>query len=67
MINANDIDFNEVYEKSIETLRLSNDHTKTILKFSGDTPSFLEGLTVFSYVEIKNKINDPNNGWIGNE
>ena len=34
------INFSEVIEKSPETLRYSIDNSQTILKFTGDTPSF---------------------------
>lgn len=46
------IDFDQVMERSVNTLRYSLDGTKTFVKFEGDTPSFLEGKTQYSYSEI---------------
>lgn len=37
------VDFSQVAETSADTLRYSLDGTKTFVKFSGDTPSFLIG------------------------
>jgi hypothetical protein len=39
------IDFNEVFETSAETLRLSVDETKTFVKWDGDTPQCISLLT----------------------
>jgi hypothetical protein len=38
------IDFNEVLETSIETLRLSLDGTKTFVKWIGEEPSFVSSI-----------------------
>ena len=67
MINARYIVFDQIDETSLQSLRLSIDDTKTILKFSGQTPEFLEGQTQYSHSEILAIINDPENGWIINE
>ena len=60
------IDFKHVIETSKSTLRYNLDGTKTIVKFIGDVPSFLEGETIYSQTEIINIINNPDNGWIDN-
>ena len=52
MANVNEIDFSQVYEDSVETLRLSLNGEKTILKFTGETPSFLVGLSQYNHSEI---------------
>jgi len=52
MINSNLIDFNLVEETSLETLRLSLDNTKCILKFKNETPAFLVGLQQYNQEEI---------------
>ena len=55
IINASDvssIDFSEVMERSVETLRYSLDGSKTFVKFRGSTPSFLEGKTQYDHSEI---------------
>jgi hypothetical protein len=52
MTNVASIDFSQVGETSQDTLRLSLDGTKTILKFIGETPSFLNGKTIYTHAEI---------------
>ena len=52
MINANLIDFSLVEETSLETLRLSLDTTKCVLKFKGETPAFLVGLQQYNHEDI---------------
>lgn len=50
------IDFNEVHETSIDTLRQSIDGTLTFVKWDGNTPSSVATLTTkqgpYTYVEI---------------
>ena len=48
------INFSEVMETSVNTLRYSVDETKTLVKFIGDTPSFLDGKTQYTHSEILN-------------
>ena len=52
MDNVSSIDFSQVEETSQDTLRLSIDTTKTVLKFAGETPSFLVGLQQYNHSEI---------------
>jgi len=52
MVDVADIDFSQVKEGSQNTLRLSLDGTKTTLKFTGETPSFLEGKTIYTHSEM---------------
>ena len=52
MTNIASIDFSQVREISQDTLRLSLDGTKTVLKFIGETPSFLNGKTIYTHAEI---------------
>ena len=53
MADVTNINFSEVYENSEDTLRLSLDGSKTVLKFTGNTPTFLVGLTQYNHTEIK--------------
>mgnify|MGYP003628305675 CR=1 FL=1 len=46
------IDFNQVVETNIDTLRYSVDGTKAIVKFKGATPDFLVGKTKHTHEEI---------------
>ena len=55
IINASEvssINFSQVIETSADTLRYSLDNSKTFVKFDGDTPSFLNGKTLYTYSEI---------------
>ena len=46
------VDFNQVLQTSADTLRYSLDGTKFLVKFEGDTPSFLSGKTEYDHAEI---------------
>lgn len=46
------VDFSQVDETSVNTLRYNNDGTKTFVKFEGNTPSFLNGKTQYTHDEI---------------
>ena len=52
MTNVASIDFSQVEETSQDTLRLSLTGTKTVLKFTGETPDFLVGLQQYNHQEI---------------
>ena len=51
MEDASNIDFSKVVESSLDTLRLSVDGTKTVLKFQGETPEFLEGVQQYNHAQ----------------
>jgi hypothetical protein len=53
------VDFNQVLETSEETLRYNNDRSLALLKFDGDTPSFLEGKTTYDYEQIMEILDSP--------
>jgi hypothetical protein len=46
------VDFNQVLETSADTLRYNLAGTQTFVKFEGDTPSFLDGKTQYTYSDI---------------
>ena len=52
MADVSNIDFSQVEETNEDTLRLSIDGTKTVLKFAEETPSFLVGLQQYNHSEI---------------
>ena len=55
IINASEvssINFNEVLQTSANTLRYSLDNSKALVKFEGNTPSFLSGKTQYTQEEI---------------
>lgn len=43
-IDADLIDFDQIRETSVETLRMSNDQSKTFVKFDGEIPTSVEAL-----------------------
>ena len=49
---VNSIDFSKILETSVNTLRYSLDGSKTFVKFEGNTPSFLDGKTQYTHLEI---------------
>jgi len=57
------IDFNQILETSVETLRYSVDKTQTLVKWDGEIPSCVLGLTTksayMSYDEIVILLNTP--------
>ena len=63
------IDFTQVCETSIDTVRKSIDGTKTFVKWDGATPSSVEALTTkegpYTYDEILNILATPE--WTSNE
>ena len=61
MINANLIDFSLVEETSLETLRLSLDTTKCILKFQGKTPAFFSR---FATIQPRRNIANNKQFWL---
>ena len=61
--DVSSVDFSQVQETSSDTLRWNKDNTKTFVKFTGDTPSFLDGKTQYTYNEILTILNDVNGEW----
>tara|TARA_Y100000296_G_scaffold34577_1_gene40077 strand:- start:1625 stop:1864 length:240 start_codon:yes stop_codon:yes gene_type:complete len=57
------VDFSQVLETSADTLRYSNDKSKTFVKYEGSQPSFLSGKTEYSHSEILVILNDTDGEW----
>ena len=53
------VNFNQVLETSTDTLRYSLDNNQALLKFEGETPSFLEGKQLYDYEAIMEILNSP--------
>jgi hypothetical protein len=51
------VDFNKVIEQTADDIRYSVDGNKAIVKFEGDTPSFLIGETQYTWSEIMDIFN----------
>ena len=64
----NKIDFNQVLETSLETIRKSVDETKTFVKWDGETPPCVLTLTTgegpYGYEEMLNILDTPE--WVDN-
>lgn len=57
------VNFNEVLETSVDTVRKSVDKTKTFVKWNGNQPSFVNNLTTkegpYTHSEILNILSTP--------
>jgi len=62
-----DVDFSQVKQSNSKALRFSEDGEYTFVKFEGDTPSFLEGKTQYTYSEFLEIIRDVNGVWCVSE
>lgn len=49
---VSNVDFSQVVESDPDKLRVNSTTSQRIVKFEGDTPSFLEGKTQHSHSEI---------------
>ena len=59
IVNVSDITdemINNSIGASIDVLRKSLDNSKTILKWSGDTPTCFNGMTIYTEVEILEEV-----------
>ena len=52
-----------IIESSANSLRYSRDKDYFLVKFEGDTPSFLEGKEKYTYYEIKEIVNNVDGIW----
>jgi len=50
------VDFSKVLETSANTLRYNNDNSKTLVKYEGNQPSFLDGKTEYTHEEIRTEL-----------
>ena len=63
IINASDVstvNFDDVLETSASTLRYNAAGDKTVVKYEGETPSFLVGEPSFSHSEILEILSNEN-------
>ena len=66
IINSSEVsslDFSEIQDDSVTTLRYSLDQTQVVVEYLGDQPSFLSGKTEYTHSEILAIINDYDQGW----
>jgi len=66
-VEVDKIDFNEVFETSIETLRLTEDGLRTFVKWVGDEPQCVSNLTsksiIYNHEEMLEILDQPE--WVG--
>lgn len=65
IINADEVssvDFSQVFETSADTLRYSNDDSKTFVKYEGSQPSFLAGKAELNHSQILTEL--ANSEWL---
>ena len=66
IINASEVssmDFSKLETTSADTIRYNVPEDKALVKFTGSTPSFLSGKTVYSHSEILNILNNTSGEW----
>jgi len=62
IINSSEVssvDFDQVLETSVDTIRYSLDGTKTFVKYEGTQPFFLLGKTEYTHEEILSILSGP--------
>jgi len=57
------MDFNLLLTTSEESVRQNLDKSEFIVSFEGDTPTFLEGKTIYTNQELFDIVDDLNNNW----
>ena len=66
ILNTSDIgtvDFSKVKQTDANSVRKTLDGSKFMVKFEGDTPDFLDGVTLYTNQEIIEIIWNIDNGW----
>ena len=60
---ASNINYDDVLETSVDTLRWNNDNTKTFVKFDGSTPGWLSGKATKTNTQMRSLLNDADGEW----
>ena len=61
--DINTVDFSKVKQTDANSVRKTLDGSKFMVKFEGDTPDFLDGVTLYTNQEIIEIIWNIDNGW----
>ena len=61
------MDFSLLLTTSEESVRQNLDKSEFIVSFEGDTPTFLEGKTIYTNTELFEIVDDLNNNWTEDE
>ena len=70
IINASEVssmDFSQLLTTSQTTMRYNIPEDKAIVKFRGNTPSFLSGKIVYTHTEILSIVNNTGGEWYYND
>ena len=54
----NSVDFSKLLTNSADTVRKNLDNSKFVVKFEGETPSFLNGKTLLTHEQILEELNN---------
>ena len=61
--DINTVDFSKVKQVDANSVRKTLDGSKFMVKFEGDTPDFLEGVTLYTNQEMIEIFWNIDNGW----
>ena len=61
--DINTVDFSKVKQTDANSVRKTLDGSKFMVKFEGDTPDFLEGVTLYTNQEMIEIFWNIENGW----
>lgn len=61
--DINTVDFSKVKQTDANSVRKTLDGSKFMVKFEGDTPDFLEGVTLYTNQEMIEILWNIDNGW----
>ena len=61
--DINTVDFSKVKQTDVNSVRKTLDGSKFMVKFEGDTPSFLDGVTLYTNQEMIEIFWNIDNGW----
>ena len=61
--DINTVDFSKVKQTDVNSVRKTLDGSKFMVKFEGNTPDFLEGVTLYTNQEIIEIFWNIDNGW----
>ena len=61
--DINTVDFSKIKQARAADVRKTLDGTKFIVKFEGDTPDFLDGVTLYTNQQMLEILWNIDNGW----
>ena len=61
--DINTVDFSKVKQTDANSVRKTLDGSKFVVKFEGDTPDFLNGITLYTNQEMIEIFWNIDNGW----